>query len=82
MFFWLTVKTVTVNIIKTFNTEGREHHQQQYSETGVNPFKNNLEGFVIKKFRGNQLAEERNPLITTEFRMMGPQASRQREFDV
>ena len=82
MFFWLTVKTVTVNIVKTFNTEGREHHQQQYSETGVNPFKNNLEGFVIKKFRGNQLAEERNPLITTEFRMMGPQASRQREFDV
>lgn len=79
LFFWLTVKTVTVNIVKTFNTV--DH--QQYSDTGVNAYKNNLEGFVIKKFAGgNQPVQERNALITNEFKMMGSQAQRQREFDV
>ena len=82
LFFWLTVKTVTVNIVKTFNTESRGHHQQ-YPDNGVNAYKNNLEGFVIKKLSGgNQPPEERNALITTDFRMMGSQSHRQREFDV
>ena len=75
LFFWLMVKNVTVNIVKTFNTEGRGRHHQQYSEAGVYPFKNNLEGFVIKKFTGGSgRAEERNALITQpDFRMMGSQ---------
>ena len=82
LFFWLTVKTVTVNIVKTFNTESRGHHQQ-YPDDRVNAYKNNLEGFVIKKFSGgNQPPQERNALITTDFRMMGSQSHRQREFDV
>ena len=60
LLFWLTVKTVNVHIVKTFNTEGRHQEpNQQYSERGTNPYSNNLEGFVIKKFTpGNSAGEE------------------------
>lgn len=92
LLFWLTVKTVTVNIVKTFDTEGTAGYGQQYSETGVNAYKNNLEGFDIKRFRGgNGPAEERDAL-GPEFQMMvtqprerwgeAIQQNGQREFDV
>ena len=60
LLFWLTVKTVNVHIVKTFNTEGRHQEpNQQYSERGTNPYSNNLEGFVIKKFTpGNSAGDE------------------------
>ena len=81
LLFWLTVKTVTVNIVKTFDTEGTGGHDQHYSETGINPYKNNLDGFVIKKFAGgNGPAEERDAL-RPDFQIMGTQPQ-QREFDV
>ena len=75
------MKTVTVNIVKTFDTEAPRAGHAQHGLTRVNPYKNNLEGFVIKRFRGgNGPAEERDAL-RPEFQMMGSQP-RQREFDV
>ena len=54
-FFWISVKTVKVKIIKTFNTEesfGEPHHNENlYNNRECNvPYINNLEGFQINQF--------------------------------
>ena len=55
LLFWISVKTVKVKIIKTFNTEvhggrtsnGDSYHYRQDCEL---PYKNNLEGFQRNQF--------------------------------
>ena len=56
LLFWISVKTVKVKIIKTFNTEvyygGRNSNGDYYNNTQECelPYKNNLEGFQINQF--------------------------------
>ena len=57
LYFWISVKTVNIHFVKTFNTDDEQvMGLTNFSETAqlrsyVNvPFKNNLEGFSIKHF--------------------------------
>ena len=46
LYYWISVPTVTVNIVKRFSTQKYTNSQ---AEAGIFPFINNVQDFVIKQ---------------------------------